>query len=117
MARRTLASGRFLLEGGFTEQAGRDAYIAAFHAAQAFTVHVTGKEPKTHRGARTEFARLRQAEPALPQSFATFLSNAYELKTQADYDGDEPLSHAEAAAALATAIEMVEVIATFLATS
>ena len=104
-----------MLEGGFTEQVGRDAYIAAFNAAQAFTVHVTGKEPKTRRGARTEFARLLQAEPALPQAFAAFLSNAYELKTSADYDGDEHLSHAEATAALATAAEMVEVIATLLA--
>jgi uncharacterized protein (UPF0332 family) len=113
-ARRTLASGSLLLSGHFTEQAGRDAYIAAFHAAQAFTVSRTGKEPKTHTGARSEFARLVRDEPAIPQRFVTFLANAYELKTHADYDGEEPVPEADAAAALKLAAEMVEAVAALL---
>ncbi len=52
----------------------------------------------------------------MPRAFVTFLGNAYEMQTYADYDGDESVFHEEAAIALATATEMVEVIANFLAT-
>jgi hypothetical protein len=36
--------------------AAREAYIAVFHAAEAYIFEHTGKVAKTHRGARTEFA-------------------------------------------------------------
>ena len=61
-ARRILASGHHLLRGDFTAQAGRDAYLAAFHAALAFIVARSGKEPKTHGGVRSEFARWAQQD-------------------------------------------------------
>ena len=50
----------------------------------------------------------------MPQSFVTFLGTAYELKTHADYDGEQPLSHNDAAAALEGATAMVEAVAALL---
>ena len=57
-AERSLATGEYLFGGGFAEAAGREAYLAALHAALALIVSRTGKEPRTHSGARSEFARL-----------------------------------------------------------
>lgn len=109
-ARRTLASGHYLLTGDFTEQAGRDAYLAAFHAAQAFIVAQTGKEPKSHSGARSEFARLAQHDDRISHSFIAFLGRAYDLKTYADYDGDQPISKQDATEALEIAAKLVEIV-------
>lgn len=111
IAGRNLASARYLLTGGFYEQAGRDAYLAAFHAAQAFIVLRTGKEPKTHGGTRSEFARLARDEAEIPRCYTTFLANAYELKTLADYEGGEHVSKEEADQAIETASDLVNLIA------
>jgi len=48
--------------------AGREAYLAAFHAAQALLYERTGKIARTHRGLRAQFARITRDEPrtALP---------------------------------------------------
>lgn len=115
-ARRQLASAQHALAGDFTDAAGRDAYLAAFHAALAFIVGRTGNEPKTHSGTRSEFARLTRDDPRIERRFVTFLANAYELKAWADYDGDEPAPRGETVAALALATEMVELIATLVVT-
>ena len=40
--------------------AGREAYLAAFHAAEALLFERTRKIAKTHRGLRAQFARDRQ---------------------------------------------------------
>ncbi len=54
----SLAFARHALAGGFAAQAGRAAYMAAYHAAQAHNLSRTGRAPKTHSGARSEFTRL-----------------------------------------------------------
>jgi uncharacterized protein (UPF0332 family) len=115
-AHRTLASGRYLLAGGFPDHAGRDAYMAAFHAALAFIVARTGKEPKTHNGTHTEFARLVREEPGIGHAFVAFLSRSYELKSFADYDDGDPVTAAEAQASLEFAHRFVEVIAGVIVT-
>ena len=86
-ARASLEFARFALSAGFTEEAGRGAYMAAFHAAMAFIAHRTGKTPKTHRGVRSEFARLAKAEGCFTQPQVGLLGWSYELKTAADYGG------------------------------
>jgi uncharacterized protein (UPF0332 family) len=40
------------------EAAGRPAYLAGFHAAQAFIFEQTGRAVKTHHGVQSEFLRL-----------------------------------------------------------
>jgi uncharacterized protein (UPF0332 family) len=42
--------------------AGRAAYLAAFHAAQAIIMLRTNKVAKTHAGVRSEFARIARDE-------------------------------------------------------
>ena len=80
--------------------AGREAYLAAFHAAEA---ERTGRVAKTHRGLRVQFARISRDEPLIDQSVAEFLGRAYELKSLADYG-----TGAEASISLATAEAAIE---------
>ena len=82
--------------------AGRAAYLAAFHAAQAFIFEGTGKIAKIHRGLHSEFARLAKDDPRIDKSFPVFLTQAYNLKAVADYEMGPgaviPPERAEAAA-------------------
>jgi hypothetical protein len=55
-----------------------------FHAVEAYIFEQTGKVAKTHRGVRSEFARLAKDEPRIGRDFVTFLATAYQFKTQAD---------------------------------
>ncbi|HKS88542.1 MAG TPA: HEPN domain-containing protein [Stellaceae bacterium] len=65
--------------------AGREAYLAAFHAAQALIYERTGKLAKTHRGVRSQFARLMKEEPGLQGISIEVLSRGYEVKSRVDY--------------------------------
>jgi uncharacterized protein (UPF0332 family) len=93
--------------------AGREAYLVAFHAAEALLYERTGKAAKTHRGLRAQFARITKDEPRIDQSVSEFLGRAYELKSLADYGtGTEAsISFATAKAAVETATHFVECIA------
>ena len=55
-----------MLAGNFAEAAGREAYLAACHAALAYILLQTGQRPKTHRGGRSEFARLARNDAQIP---------------------------------------------------
>ena len=110
-ARETLVFARYALAGDFTEEAGRSAYMAAYHAAPAFIAARTGKTPKTHRGARSEFARLAQDEPRISHEQVSLLGWSYELKNVADYEQVEMVSRADAERAIEEAARMVENIA------
>jgi uncharacterized protein (UPF0332 family) len=55
-ARECLACARIILGAGVGEDAGRDAYLAAFHAAQALILARSGKVVKTHRGVHTDYS-------------------------------------------------------------
>jgi uncharacterized protein (UPF0332 family) len=92
--------------------AGREAYLAAFHAAEALFFERTGKVAKTHRGLRAQFARIAKDEPRIAQSLTEFLGRAYELKSLADYGtGTEAtISVTTATAAIETATRFVECI-------
>ncbi len=57
-ARQSLNEARIVLANDLAEAAGRAAYLAAFHAAQAYIFDITGKAAKTHTGLRTEFSHL-----------------------------------------------------------
>lgn len=102
-----------MLSVGLTDDAGRLAYLAAFHAALALIAARTGSRPKTHRGVQTEFARLAQHEAGLDVELRAFLPRAYAMKTISDYeiDGLVSVSPADAADAIATAGRFLSVIA------
>ena len=70
---------------GVGEDAGRNVYLAAFHAAQALIAERTGKDAKTHKGVHAQFARLTRNEPRLGRELRQFLARAYDMKSIADY--------------------------------
>lgn len=89
-----------------------------FHAAEAYISEESGKVTKTHRGVRSEFARLAKAEPRIDREVMTFLGTAYQFKARADYGigpTATPITAAEASAAIATAERFIDTVALLLA--
>jgi uncharacterized protein (UPF0332 family) len=85
-SREFLAKAQDLLDAHrWPDEAGRAAYLAGFHAAQAFLFESTGKVFKSHRGVQKEFLRLTKDDPRFDLEFRAFLGRAYNLKTIADY--------------------------------
>ena len=85
-ARKLLGEADAMLAINLNDAAGRTAYLAAFHAAQAFISERTGKAAKTHKGVHAELHRLMKGDPNFDASLAAFLSQAYNLKAVADYE-------------------------------
>ena len=114
-ARQLLERARKLLnfDVDYADDAGRTAYLAGYHAAQAYIVTQAGKAAKTHQGVHVMFAKLTKDKPGFDRSFMTFLSQSYELKSVADYviDPDAHVTAEEAKEAIATAERFVTLIA------
>ena len=89
--------------------AAREAYLAVFHAAQAFILERSGRVVKTHTGVRSEFARLTQGKTSIGREVTRFLAISFEMKTIADYgtrhEGNIPPE--KALAAIATAERLI----------
>jgi uncharacterized protein (UPF0332 family) len=81
-----LAEADIMLDVGLNDAAGRTAYLAGFHAAQAFIFERDGKVFKTHHGVQTEFLRLTKDDPRVDGEMRLFLSRTYNLKAIADYE-------------------------------
>ena len=99
--------------------AGREAYLAAFHAAAALLYERTGTIARTHRGLRAQFARIAKDEPRIDQPLSEFLGRAYELKSLADYGtgAEASISFVTAKAAVETATRFVDCIASLIGAS
>ena len=65
--------------------AGREAYLAAFHAAQALIYEHTSRIAKTHRGVRAQFSRIAMDMDNLDPGLSRVLAHGYEVKSRADY--------------------------------
>ncbi|MGE5270125.1 MAG: HEPN domain-containing protein [Thiohalocapsa sp.] len=93
-----LERARTILAADVPDVAAREAYLAAFHAAQALILDRTGREAKTHRGVHVQFARLTRHEPLLTDELRRFLPRSYDMKSLADYsigpDADVPVEQA-----------------------
>jgi uncharacterized protein (UPF0332 family) len=115
-ARECLDRARIILDAGIGEDAGRNAYLAAFHAAQAVILSQSGKTAKTHRGVQRLISSLGRSE-ALLAELSRFLSQSYNLKDIADYevgpDAGVPLERA--GSAIEAAALLVERIGAMLA--
>ena len=83
------------------DEAGRAAYLAGLHAAQAFIVETTGKTVKSHRGVQREIGRLTKDDPNFDRDLRGFLGRSYNLKAIADYEigADAEVSQEDALAA------------------
>jgi uncharacterized protein (UPF0332 family) len=115
-ARQALDEARAVAAIELSQAAGRAAYLAAFHAAQAFIFDATKKVAKTHSGVRSEFARLAKDHPSIDRSFPAFLAQAYNLKSIADYaiGSNANVSLAEAQEAIDEAVRFVALITSLL---
>jgi uncharacterized protein (UPF0332 family) len=85
-SRESLAKAQDLLDAHhWPDEAGRAAYLAGFHAAQAFLFESTGKVFKSHKGVQKEFRRLTKDDPRFDMQLQAFLGRAYNFKVVADY--------------------------------
>ncbi len=100
----------------YNDEAGRAAYLAGFHAAQALISERTGKIAKTHEGVNSQFNLLTKGDPRVDAELRRFLSKAYNLKAVTDYEaGPESIVPPERAeAAIVSAIRFVDCIAALL---
>jgi uncharacterized protein (UPF0332 family) len=85
-ARKLLTHAETMLGVHLNEEAGRTAYLAGFHAAQAYIFERVGKIFKSHKGVQTEFLRLTKDDSRFTSDQRIFLSQTYNLKTIADYE-------------------------------
>jgi uncharacterized protein (UPF0332 family) len=99
------------------DEAGRCAYLAAFHAAQAVISERTGRGSKTHAGVHSQFNLLAKKELRIDIQMRHFLSDAFDLKAAADYElgPNAVVSTEEAEVAIAAAVRFVACITEILA--
>lgn len=101
----------------YHDEAGRAAYLAGLHAAQALISERTGRVAKTHDGVNSRFNLLTRGDARIGDELRGFLGRAYNLKAVADYETGPgsivPPERVEAA--LATAVRFVEAVAGLLA--
>ncbi len=70
----------------YYDAAGRSAYLAGFHAAQALISENSGRSVKTHKGVSVELHRLIKDDPSFDLGLRAFLGGTYSLKAIADYE-------------------------------
>jgi uncharacterized protein (UPF0332 family) len=109
-ARELLERADAMLNIGLNEDAGRTAYLAGFHAAQALIFETTGRLFKKHASVQREFARLVKEDLRFDVGLRAFLPRAYNLKAVADYETGprSRLSAESAKTAIQTARRFVE---------
>lgn len=116
-ARHCLAGAKKIAAAEVSDVAAREAYLATYHAAEAYIFEKTGRAVKTHRGVRSQLNRLAQREPRIGREFLAFLAEGYKLKAIADYGvGSEIgiITAGDASAAIATAGRFIDIIAALL---
>jgi uncharacterized protein (UPF0332 family) len=105
-----------MLKVGLNEDAGRTAYLAGLHAAQAFIFESTGRVFKKHSGVNREFSRLTKSDQRVDIEVRAFLGRTYQLKAIADYETGPgaKVSAASAREAIQTARQFVECVTTLI---
>ena len=75
-SRELLVEAEKMLGIDLNEAAGRTAYLAGFHAAQALLFETHGRVFKKHSTVQGEFGRLMKDEPRFDVTLRTFLPNS-----------------------------------------
>ena len=73
-ARAMLQRGQRMLDIGLSEDAGRTAYLACFHTAQAYIFERQDRAVKTHHGVQNTFFLLTTHDPRVDPTLRNFLS-------------------------------------------
>jgi uncharacterized protein (UPF0332 family) len=116
-ARSLFAQADTMLEVGLTDAAGRTAYLAGLHAAQALIFERTDKVMKRHRGVQSQLHLLTRDDSRFDTELRAFLGRTYNLKAIADYEtgpGSE-VSTEQAQQAVTIAERFIDCIAGLLA--
>ena len=118
-AREFLEKAADMLADEWPDEAGRAAYLAGLHAAQALIFERTGKMPKSHRGVQNQLQRVTRYEPLFDPQLSAFLGRTYNFKAIADYEtGPGPrVSRDQAEDAIAIATRLIAVIEALIASA
>ena len=73
-SREFLVKARGMFDNHWPDEAGRAAYLAGLHAAQAFIFETSGEITKSHKRVQSEFGRLPKAIRASPWNCGRFLA-------------------------------------------
>jgi uncharacterized protein (UPF0332 family) len=117
-ARHCLAGAERIAAAQVPEVAAREAYLAVYHAAEAYIFEHLGKAAKTHRGVRSQLNGLAQAEPRIGRELLAFLAEGYQFKAIADYgigSAIGAITADDARSAIKTAGHFIDTIAKLLA--
>ncbi len=117
-AREHLDKAQTLLEVvHYSDEAGRAAYLAGFHAAQALISERTGRISRTHAGVNAQFNLLTKDDPRVDAALRGFLPRTFRLKATADYMAgpDAVVSQEQAEAAIDTATRFINCVVELLA--
>lgn len=98
------------------DEAGRAAYLAGLHAAQASIFERTGHTRKRHSTVQGEFAQLVRDDPRFDRELRAFLPRTYNLKAIADYltGPGSQVSVEQAQEAIATAVRFATTLSALL---
>ena len=109
-ARQFLRKADDMLADEWPDEAGRAAYLAGFHAAQAYVFERIGRTTKTHSGLHRLFADATKADTRFDPVLRPFLSRAYSVKAIADYEtgAAAEVTVAKAVATMQSAARFVE---------
>lgn len=101
----------------YNDEAGRAAYLAALHAAQALIFERTDKIIRRHRGVHNALRQLTKDEPRFDLDLSAFLGRAYNFKAAADYETgpNAEVTIEQAQQAIETATRFVAAIEDLLA--
>lgn len=115
-AREFLDKAQGMLAGHWPDEAGRAAYLAGLHAAQAFLFERSGEITKSHKQVRAEFGRLIKNDARFDAELRAFLGRTYDLKAIADYETgpDSQVSAERAGTAVQAARRFVGSVASLI---
>jgi len=100
----------------WSAEAGRAAYLAGLHAAQALIFERTGHTRKRHSTVQGEFAQLVRDDPRFDRELRAFLPRTYNIKAIAGYltGPGSQVTVEQAQEAIATAVRFVATISALL---
>jgi len=90
-AQEAIESAEFDIHGGFYLAATNRAYYSCYYCMVALLM-TQNVSAKTHQGVRAKFSEAFIRTNIFPETIATFIKNAFELRQEADYDLDADIS-------------------------
>jgi hypothetical protein len=90
-AEEAIGAAEFDIQGGFYLVAANRVYYGCYYCMVALLISQNASA-KTHQGVRAKFSELFIKTKLFPETIATYIRNAFELRQEADYDLDADVS-------------------------